>query len=95
MSDRISFYNTIHDFWPDLYGQPYALYDVLLISKETTEQLRDASTRASHIFFKVASLPRRLDEETLLAMYYPKEAIPFLRLTSSLSESVIARLDFV
>ncbi|MFP3124354.1 glutathionylspermidine synthase family protein [Ectobacillus funiculus] len=95
MSDRTSFYNTIHDFWPDLYGQPYALYDVLLISKEKTERLREASTRASHIFFKVASLLRRLDEETLLAMYYPKEALPFLRLTSSLSESIIARLDFV
>ncbi|MFX3625609.1 MAG: glutathionylspermidine synthase family protein [Ectobacillus sp.] len=92
---RTSFYNTIPQFWPDLYGEAYALYDVYYLSDEQKRKLHEATARAGSIFFKTARLLRQLDEETLLAMSYPKEAIPFMRMSTSLPESVIARLDFV
>ncbi|MFD3447918.1 glutathionylspermidine synthase family protein [Microbacteriaceae bacterium 4G12] len=92
---RIDFYQTIPQFWADLYEEPYALYDATCITRKQKEKLQEATRCVGQIFFKVADLLRRLDDETLLAMSYPKEALLFLKLTSSLPESVIARLDFI
>jgi glutathionylspermidine synthase len=92
---RAVFYEEISGFWPDLYGEPYALYDVAMMTAEKREALREATNRVGHLFFKTAKLLRQLDDETLLEMGYLKESLSFLRLTSPLYESVIARLDFV
>ncbi|MCP8970809.1 glutathionylspermidine synthase family protein [Ectobacillus ponti] len=92
---REAFYQTVPDFWPDLYGEPYALYDLSYIGNQQKQEMREATERAGRIFFKIAALLRRLDENTLRDMLYPQEAIPFLRLASRLPESVIARFDLV
>ncbi|MBO9129860.1 glutathionylspermidine synthase family protein [Bacillus sp. 165] len=93
--ERDIFYRGIPEFWPDLYGEEYALYDVLLRENKQREKIREATNRVGHIFFKVAQLLRQLDDETLLEMGYLQESLSFLKMPSLLSESVIARVDFV
>lgn len=92
---RQKFYNGIPNFWADLYGEEYALYDIALIDKVEIEQIRIASERVGTIFFKVCKLLREVPDLTLLEMGYPKETLPFLRLKTLTPESVISRLDLI
>lgn len=92
---RQNFYGKIDGFWADLYGEEYALFDIKLLDKEEVEKIRVISERVGSIFFKVCSLLRRVPDETLLEMGYPKETLSFIRLKSLLAESVISRLDLI
>jgi glutathionylspermidine synthase len=92
---RKQFYIEIENFWPDLYGEEYALYDIRLEEWVEIERIRLASNRIGHIFFKICRLLREVPETTLLEMGYPAETIPFLRLKTLKSESVISRLDLI
>lgn len=92
---RTEFYKKIPQFWPDLYNEPYALYDMHMLDAEKRYALKAATEACGHIFFKVASLLRQLDNDTLLQMGYPVETLSFLRMQPYMSESIIARFDFV
>lgn len=92
---RQKFYGRIQNFWADLYGEEYALYDIGLIDKTDLEQIRLVSERVGIIFFKVCKLLREVPDLTLLEMGYPKETLPFLRLKTLTPESVISRLDLI
>ncbi|UOY93836.1 glutathionylspermidine synthase family protein [Ectobacillus sp. JY-23] len=92
---RIEFYKRIDEFWPDLYGEAYALFDVLLMSDKEKQKIAEASWRVGKLFFKTATILRNLDDATLITMSYPKEALAFIKMAVSLPESVIARIDFV
>lgn len=92
---RAAFYKEIPQFWPDLYDEPYALYDMHMLDEERVYELKAATKACGQIFFKIASLLRRLDDDTLLQMGYPLETLSFLRTEPYMSESIIARFDFV
>lgn len=92
---RQSFYQTIPDFWHDLYDSEYALFDVKKENKEEINRIRTASERISRIFFKTSSLLRQLDDETLLQLGFPTAILPYIRFKSISYESIIARLDLV
>ncbi|MCM3587440.1 glutathionylspermidine synthase family protein [Mesobacillus maritimus] len=92
---RKKFYQGISDFWPDLYGEEYALYDIATIGKDEAEQIRLATNRIGKVFFKVSQLLREIPKETLVEMGYPTESLSFIKLQTLPFESVIARLDLV
>src|SRR5690606_35848341 len=85
----------ISNFWADLYGEEYALYDIAHIEKSELEHIRIASERIGAIFFKVCSLLREVPDRTLLEMGFPRETLSFIRLKTLASESVISRLDLI
>jgi glutathionylspermidine synthase len=92
---RKAFYDQIDDYWADLYGEEYSLYDFYSLTKEEVQKIRESTNRIGHIFFKTAALLRTVDNHTLLCLGFPRETLTYIR-TSSLSvESVIARLDLV
>jgi glutathionylspermidine synthase len=92
---RQQFYSNIKNFWPDLYGEEYALYDLARVSQIEVDQIRLASDRIGRVFLKVATLLREVSEETLVEMGFPAESLSFLKLKSLPFESVIARLDLI
>ena len=92
---RQQFYGGIKDFWADLYGEEYALYDVSLLTKDEAAHIRLISERIGAIFFKISSLLRKVPDETLLEMGFPKETISFIRLKTLPVDSVISRLDLI
>lgn len=93
--NRQKFYQKINDFWPDLYGEEYALYDIYQTDKEVVRSIHQATERIGHIFYKTAKLLRQAPDETLIEMGFPSEALSFLRSHPIEVESVIARLDLV
>jgi glutathionylspermidine synthase len=92
---RQQFYRKTKKFWPDMYGEEYALYDIARIGKSEVNQIRLASDRIGRVFFKIAKLLREVPEETLVEMGFPAESLSFLKLKTLPFESVIARLDLV
>ncbi|MGG3800921.1 glutathionylspermidine synthase family protein [Metabacillus fastidiosus] len=92
---RQRFYGKMKDFWADLYEEEYALYDIKLVNKEEVARIRLISERIGFIFFKTASLLRKVPDETLLEMGFPKETLSFIRLKTLPIESVISRLDLI
>ncbi|MFK2826012.1 glutathionylspermidine synthase family protein [Bacillus sp. B190/17] len=92
---RQQFYEGVENFWADLYGEEYALYDIKLLSEEEAAHIRLISERIGFIFFKIGSLLRRVPDETLLEMGFPKETLSFIRLKTLPFESVISRLDLI
>ncbi|RSD25470.1 glutathionylspermidine synthase family protein [Mesobacillus subterraneus] len=92
---RKRFYSNIKNFWPDLYGEEYALYDAASIGQEEAEMIRIATRKAGHIFFKVCEVLRNADNQTLIEMGFPAETLDFLRIKAMKPESVIARLDLI
>jgi glutathionylspermidine synthase len=92
---RALFYGGVEKFWPDLYGEEYALYDIRVEERAEVEKIRHASACIGDIFFKISRLLREVPDATLFEMGFPVETFPFLRLKTLLSESVISRLDLV
>lgn len=88
-------YRKVQNFWPDLYQNEYALYDVVLLTEKEIEEIYTASNRIGQIFFKTAELLRNSPDEILLQLDVPKELLPFIRHRALPSESVISRLDLV
>ena len=92
---RKQFYNKLKNFWADLYGEEYALYDITTIERAELEHIRMISERIGSIFFKVCNLLREVPDRTLLEMGFPKETLTFIRLKTLEAESVISRLDLI
>ncbi|MEW8986989.1 MAG: glutathionylspermidine synthase family protein, partial [Bacillus sp. (in: firmicutes)] len=93
--NRKHFYEKMENFWPDLYGEEYALYDVYRANHEFVDQVRLASLRIGRIYFKIAKLLRNAEDDILVEMGFPRETLSFIRIVPLTSESVIARLDLV
>lgn len=94
-TNRDRFYRGIKNFWPDLYGEEYALFDISPIDQGEVEAIRICTNRVGKIFFKVSELLRNVDQDTLSELGYPEETLDFIRLKTLNSESIIARLDLV
>lgn len=94
-NERVNFYSGIKNFWPDLYGEEYALYDIATIGQEEVEAIRICTERIGKIFFKVNELLRNVDLDTLHELGYPGDTLGIIRLKTMNMESVIARLDLI
>lgn len=92
---RKKFYSTVADFWPDLYGEEYALFDIFETNWDFINRVNKATQRIGKIFFKTAKLLRKVDNELLIEMGFPQETLSFLRIHPTSAESVISRLDLV
>ncbi|KAB2331303.1 glutathionylspermidine synthase family protein [Bacillus mesophilum] len=92
---RKQFYEKIEGFWHDLYGEEYALYDIKPLEQAEADRIRLISERIGAVFFKTASLLRKVPNETLLEMGFPAETLSYIRLKTMDSESVVARLDLI
>lgn len=92
---RQQFYRHIKDFWADLYGEEYALYDISILDSDQVADIRVISERIGAIFFKMGSLLRKVPDETLLEMGFSQETLAFIRLKTLPIESVISRLDLI
>jgi len=92
---RQQFYRHIKDFWADLYGEEYALYDISILDSDQVANIRVISERIGAIFFKMGSLLRKVPDETLLEMGFSQETLAFIRLKTLPVESVISRLDLI
>ena len=92
---RRKFYSNIDNFWADLYGQEYALYDLKRICRQEAEKIRLITERVGKVYSKAAALLRNVPYETFIEMGYPQETLSFLRLKTLPVESVIARLDLI
>jgi glutathionylspermidine synthase len=92
---RLQFYSTIPEFWFNLYGGEYSLYQSHILTRQELEEIRFATEKLGALFFKSAKLLRKMSDEVLLDLGFPKEAIPFLRFKSIGPETIISRFDFV
>ncbi|MDX8363610.1 glutathionylspermidine synthase family protein [Cytobacillus sp. IB215665] len=92
---RREFYDRIPKFWPDMYGQEYALFDIHPLTMDEVENIRLATSHIGSIFFKIARLLRHVNNETLQQLGFPNQSIPYLRLQTIDVETIIARLDLV
>mgnify|MGYP006315229161 FL=1 len=93
--DRDRVYSQVPYFFPDLYDVEYALLDIHKQTHADIHEIRVAAEKVGAIFVKVASLLRDLDDETLLQLGYPKEALTYCRIKTIPQEYIIGRLDFV
>ncbi len=83
------------DFWYDVEGREYALYDVAAMEQREIERIRAAAADAWRIFVRVAPILRGLPDEELLAIGVPRAALHVCRLSEpNACESVVARFDF-
>lgn len=49
---REMFYKEIQDFWYDLYGTEYALYDVHMESSHIIHSIKEAANQIGELFLK-------------------------------------------
>lgn len=92
---RQSCYKQVQPFWHDLFGEPYALYDMYYMKQELREEIRYVTKSIVDIYDKTAMLLRELPDESLLELGIPKESVPFLRRKDLPVEGVIRRVDLV
>lgn len=92
---RQQFYSTISEFWFDLYGGEYSLYQTHILSRQEIEEIHFATEKLGALFFKTAKLLRKMSDEVLQDLGFPKDVIPFLRFKSIGPETIISRFDFV
>lgn len=93
--NRKQFYSNIPEFWHDLYGGEYSLYQTHDIRLEDVNEIRVATEKLGLLFTKTAKLLRKMSDDVLLDLGFPKAAIPYLRFKSISPETIISRFDFV
>ncbi|MFC4323124.1 glutathionylspermidine synthase family protein [Litchfieldia salsa] len=95
--NREQFYSKLPNYWPDLYGIEYSLFDIKMVNEQFSFETREFAKKAGHIFFKTAQLLQSnlISDDTLLQMGYPKETLSLIRLRRSPFPTVISRFDSV
>ncbi|MFP7255040.1 glutathionylspermidine synthase family protein [Terribacillus goriensis] len=94
---RENFYHSIPDFWADMYGEEYSLYDIRPITEKDADSKRLFAYRCGKILFKTAELLARedIDDESLLQLGFPKKTLRFIRLQTMKNKTIIGRFDSV
>ncbi|MFP7494385.1 glutathionylspermidine synthase family protein [Terribacillus saccharophilus] len=94
---RKNFYKTIPDFWSDMYGEEYSLYDIRTISEKDTERKRLFAYRCGKILFKTADLlaQQEIDDDSLIRIGFPQETLHFIRMQTMKNKTIIGRFDSV
>jgi glutathionylspermidine synthase len=92
---RKQFYSTIPDYWSDLSGVEYSLYQTLSLTPEDILEIRKATEKLGRLYFKTAHILRKMSDNVLLQLGFPKAVLPYLRFKSIGPETIISRFDFV
>lgn len=93
---REKFYAPLrNEFWPELYGEEYSLYDVHLISETEAKAVRIAAECVDKIYTKFWSHLRYVSDEVLLQLDIPKEVLEIVRLKTLENPAVIRRVDLI
>lgn len=81
--------------WDWLYGEEYALACLREISPDLRRRLAEATARLGRVFAKVVPVLQQADDELLLELGVPKEALAAVRVAvAGISPTVIGRFDF-
>ncbi|MGL4522740.1 MAG: glutathionylspermidine synthase family protein, partial [Bacilli bacterium] len=91
--DRNNFFSTIPNFWHDLSGEPYALYDTYSLSNEKITELRIASKKIGEVFDFTAQILRQLPVHSLKELGIPESLLHWIQVKHLPFEGVIRRLD--
>ncbi|MCF6137332.1 glutathionylspermidine synthase family protein [Pseudalkalibacillus berkeleyi] len=92
---RDKFYKEVKDFWHDLDGDEYALFDCYSMSEEEIHEIRVATEIVGQVYIKTASILRELSDEILLQLDIPQAVLPYIRTKSLAAEMLISRVDLV
>ncbi|MGL4818787.1 MAG: glutathionylspermidine synthase family protein, partial [Bacilli bacterium] len=92
---RNQFYHTIENFWPDLFGEPYALYDTYTMGADEVMAIRRASEQIIQVFDHTARILRELPVEMLSDLGIPDSLFPYIQTSHLPFDGVIRRLDLV
>jgi glutathionylspermidine synthase len=94
-SSRAQFYRQhFPDFWSDVGGEPYAMFEVHALDRRCIDEIRRAAADAWHIFARVAPVLRALPDDELLAIGIPATALRACRLRDRADgEGCLARFD--
>lgn len=97
IDNRQKFYNQLPEFWADMYGQEYALYEPAEISEDAVKDAKLLGERGGHILFKTASLlqSKNIDDDILQLLGFPEVLNSFLRYQMPLAKTVIGRIDSI
>ncbi|MDR7073587.1 glutathionylspermidine synthase family protein [Fictibacillus barbaricus] len=95
--ERNEFFKKLPEFWADMYGQEYALFQPYIIDENEKETIHAFGKKVSHILFKTAALLQSPDltNETLRLLGFPDSIFQFLRFQSPLPKTVIGRIDSI
>lgn len=94
---REKFYNEIPEYWANMYGEEYSLLDILEINEKQIIEKNHFAFESYKIFSKTAELLTGdlITDEMLLELGFPKKTIPYLRLKTTKSKTIIGRFDSV
>lgn len=95
---RENFYAPLrNEFWSELYGQEYSLYNHFQLSENEVKEIRLTTKRIGKIYNKFAKFLREnADDNTLKnSLDIPDEALEFVKLKTIEAETVISRVDLV
>jgi glutathionylspermidine synthase len=88
-------YSTIPEFWSDLNGGEYSLYQSHILEPQDIKEIHLATEKLGQIFDKTARLLRKMSDEVLHDLGFSEDALPFIRFKSIRPETIISRFDFV
>jgi len=91
-TSRKEFYEQYKDIFSWYDVDDYACYDVLTISLETIEKIKQASTNVWTVLLQAADVMKSLDVQTLLDFDYPYETLNLIK--NSTQKPFISRCDF-
>lgn len=81
--------------WDRMYGEEYALADILDISPAFREEIAVATRKLAHIFSRVVPVLQKADDSLLLELGIPDQALEAVRLmTNQAPPTVVGRFDF-
>ncbi|MBD2094069.1 glutathionylspermidine synthase family protein [Trichocoleus sp. FACHB-591] len=89
---RQGFYEQHRQIFSWYNAENYACYDVLTVSEETVQGVKNAAEKAWKILLKAGEVMKALSDDALLEFGYPPEALRLIRSTTQ--PPFIARCDF-
>lgn len=89
---RKEFYEKYKDTFKWYDTEQYACYDVLTVSPQTVENVKQTASKVWQILLQAGEVMKTLDDSTLLEFGYPPETFRLIRSTTQ--PPFIARCDF-
>lgn len=94
-SERALFYDRIPNYWADLDGSEYSTFNVVSITQRQKENMHKAVKEMTPVFSRTLELLRKLPDETLVELGFPKETIAYTRLKRNVMDNTIGRFDMM
>lgn len=94
---RDQFYQSkFPDFWYNWDNHEYAIYDIHTIDRSEVAKIRQTALQAYYIYDRVAPVLRNMDDETLLELGIPKQALSVVQMFDvGIGNSVVSRFDMI